>query len=216
MIKEKLYGWFMRNRRDILFITIFVSVLFFVLFGSWYVGTRIMLAKQEVHLQSIETKVADVKQVEEVKPQAVEETKPQVIKETPKPKERTVVQEPIPVVNTSGVSNDDINLIALITMAEAEGESEYGKRLVIDTILNRVDSQYWSSTVSGVIYQPNAFSCINDGRASRCYVRDDIVQLVKEELVSRTNTEVVYFRGGRYSDYGTPLFKEGNHYFSTY
>ena len=33
---------------------------------------------------------------------------------------------------------EDIELIAIVTMAEAEGECEEGKRLVIDTILNRV------------------------------------------------------------------------------
>ena len=38
---------------------------------------------------------------------------------------------------------EDIELIALVTMAEAEGECEEGKRLVIDTILNRVDSVYF-------------------------------------------------------------------------
>lgn len=37
------------------------------------------------------------------------------------------------------MAEEDINLIALVTMAEAEGESELGKRLVIDTILNRID-----------------------------------------------------------------------------
>ena len=38
---------------------------------------------------------------------------------------------------------EDIELIALVTMAEAEGECKEGKRLVIDTILNRVDSVYF-------------------------------------------------------------------------
>ena len=37
------------------------------------------------------------------------------------------------------LSEEDISLIALVTMAEAEGECEKGKRLVIDTILNRMD-----------------------------------------------------------------------------
>ena len=33
------------------------------------------------------------------------------------------------------ISDEDLELLALVTMAEAEGESELGKRLVIDTIL---------------------------------------------------------------------------------
>lgn len=41
------------------------------------------------------------------------------------------------------MSKEDVELIALVTMAEAEGECEEGKRLVIDTILNRVDSEHF-------------------------------------------------------------------------
>ena len=116
------------------------------------------------------------------------------------------------------LTEEEINLIALVTMAEAEGESEYGKRLVIDTILNRVDHDwsYWPDSVEGVIYQKNQFTSMWNGRVNRCYVREDIVQLVKEELENRTNTEVVYFMMGGYSSYGTPEFQEGVHYFSSY
>lgn len=51
------------------------------------------------------------------------------------------------------LSEDEINLIALVTMAEAEGETELGKRLVIDTILNRVDNPHYSDNVTDVIYE---------------------------------------------------------------
>lgn len=114
------------------------------------------------------------------------------------------------------ISDSDIDLLALVTMAEAEGESEMGKRLVIDTILNRVDSNRCPNTVKGVVYQPYQFTSMTNGRVDRCYVRKDIRKLVIEELESRTNYDVIYFRTGRYSDYGTPLFKVGNHYFSSY
>lgn len=52
------------------------------------------------------------------------------------------------------LSEEDISLIALVTMAEAEGECEKGKRLVIDTILNRMDSEHFPDTAYDVIYQP--------------------------------------------------------------
>lgn len=114
-------------------------------------------------------------------------------------------------------TDEEINLIALVAVAESEGEPEEGQRLVIDTILNRVESgySYWPDTVTGVVYQPSQFSSMWDGRADRCRVTDEMVQLVKEELKSRTNTEVVYFRVGHYSPYGTPMFQVGNHYFSS-
>lgn len=117
---------------------------------------------------------------------------------------------------TIGISDDDIELIALITMAEAEGESEKGKRLVINTILNRVNSEYFPDSVEGVIYQTNQFTSVWNGRVDRCYVDQDIYKLVEEEIVSRTNSDVIFFSAGRYSDYGVPMFREGDHYFSSY
>ena len=80
------------------------------------------------------------------------------------------------------MSKEDVELIALVTMAEAEGECEEGKRLVIDTILNRVDSEHFPDTVYEVIYQPNQFSSMWNGRVDRCEVRKDICGLVYEEL----------------------------------
>lgn len=114
------------------------------------------------------------------------------------------------------ISNEDIELIALVTMAEAEGECEEGKRLVIDTILNRVDSKHFPNTIYDVIYQPNHFSSMWNGRIDRCEVREDICQLVREELESRTNYDVIFFTAGYYSKYGVPLFQVENHYFSKY
>ena len=111
------------------------------------------------------------------------------------------------------MSREDVELIALVTMAEAEGECEEGKRLVIDTVLNRMDSEYFPDTVYEVIYQPNQFSSMWNGRVDRCEVREDICELVYEELESRTNYDVVFFTAGEYSAYGVPMFQVGNHYF---
>ena len=114
------------------------------------------------------------------------------------------------------VPEEDIELIALVTMAEAEGECEEGKRLVIDTILNRVDSEHFPNTVYDVIYQTNQFSSMWNGRVDRCEVREDICQLVREEITSRTNYEVMFFTAGEYSEYGVPMFQVEHHYFSSY
>lgn len=113
-------------------------------------------------------------------------------------------------------TDSEIDLIALVTMAEAEGESEYGKRLVIDTILNRVDSEHFPDNVYDVIYQPGQFSSMYNGRSDRCYVKDDIRQLVLEEFKNRNNRDVIFFGSNGYSSYGERLFREGNHYFSSY
>lgn len=117
---------------------------------------------------------------------------------------------------TIGMSDEDIDLIALVTMAEAEGETERGKRLVISTILNRMDSEHFPDTAEEVIYQTNAFTSMWNGRVDRCYTTDENRQLVVEEIQNRTCYDVMYFCAGQYSDYGNPMFVEGDHYFSSY
>lgn len=52
-------------------------------------------------------------------------------------------------------SSEDVNLLAKIAMAEAEGEDIEGKALVIRVILNRVDSTSFPDTVREVIFQNN-------------------------------------------------------------
>lgn len=121
-----------------------------------------------------------------------------------------------PVEPEYSLTQEEIELIARLVMAEAEGESEYGQRLVIDVILNRVEhsAKYLPDTVTEVIYQPNQFSPMWNGRFDRCYVKPELVELVKEELMNRTNYDVIFFRTKHYSEYGTPMFQEGHHYFS--
>lgn len=110
----------------------------------------------------------------------------------------------------------DIRLIALVTMAEAESESDEGKRLVIDTVLNRVDSEYFPDTVHDVVYQPYQFSSMWDGRADRCEVQEDICDLVREEMNKRSNYDCIFFNSENYSEYGVPMFQVEHHYFSSY
>lgn len=114
------------------------------------------------------------------------------------------------------ISNEEFELLALVTMAEAEDESELGKRLVIDTVLNRVDSPHFPNNITDVIYQKHQFTSMWNDRYKKTYVDDYIRNLVLEELKDRTNSDVIFFRMDRYSDYGTPLFKEDGHYFSAY
>lgn len=114
------------------------------------------------------------------------------------------------------LTDEEIELIALLTMAEAEGESELGKRLVIDVVLNRMDSElrYMPDTVHDVIYQKNQFSSMWGTRVEQVDATEEVIELVKEELVNRTNYDVLWFRTKHYHKYGEPILKEGGHYFS--
>ena len=66
--------------------------------------------------------------------------------------------------NGSGYSNSDIQLLARLIYAEARGESYTGQVAVGAVVLNRVKSSSFPNTISGVIYQPYAFTCVNDGQ----------------------------------------------------
>ena len=123
-----------------------------------------------------------------------------------------VISESKPI---SPYSEKDLELLALVTVAEAEGESELGKRLVIDTVLNRMDSPYFPDTIADVIWQKSQFESMWNGRKDRCVITDHVRKLVREETQNRTNNQVVFFRTLHYSKYGSPLFQEGNHYFSS-
>lgn len=64
----------------------------------------------------------------------------------------------------NSVSNNDLNLLAHCVYAEARGESYTGQVAVAAVILNRVKSPDFPNTIAGVIYQPWAFTCVNDGQ----------------------------------------------------
>ena len=64
--------------------------------------------------------------------------------------------------STSYVSSDH-RLLAKLVYAEARGESYKGQVAVAAVVLNRVASSSFPNTVSGVIYQSGAFSCVSNG-----------------------------------------------------
>lgn len=62
-----------------------------------------------------------------------------------------------------GYSSNDVNLLAKVISAEARGEPYVGQVAVGAVILNRIQHPSFPNTLAGVIYQPGAFSCLNDG-----------------------------------------------------
>ena len=64
----------------------------------------------------------------------------------------------------SSTNNQDLYLLAKLINAEARGESYKGQVAVGAVVLNRVKSSSFPNTISGVIYQPYAFTCVNDGQ----------------------------------------------------
>ena len=61
-------------------------------------------------------------------------------------------------------TESNINLLARIISAEARGEPYSGQVAVGAVVLNRIRHPSFPNTLSGVIYQSGAFTCITDGQ----------------------------------------------------
>lgn len=68
--------------------------------------------------------------------------------------------------SSGGYSSSDIYLLAKVIGAEARGESYTGQVAVGAVVLNRVRHSSFPDTISGVVYQNGAFSCVRDSNWS--------------------------------------------------
>ncbi len=75
------------------------------------------------------------------------------------------------ITSSSGTSsggstsnNTDLNLLGKLVYAEARGEPYKGMVAVAATVLNRVSDSRFPNSISGVIYQSGAYTCVSDGQ----------------------------------------------------
>lgn len=66
--------------------------------------------------------------------------------------------------SSTSTSSNDLYLLAKVVYGEARGEPYTGQVAVAAVVLNRVASPDFPNTISGVVYQPWAFTCVNDGQ----------------------------------------------------
>ena len=64
---------------------------------------------------------------------------------------------------SAAIISADHRLLSKLVYAEARGESYKGQVAVAAVVLNRVASASFPNTISGVIYQSGAFSCVSNG-----------------------------------------------------
>ncbi|WHZ60298.1 spore cortex-lytic enzyme [Metabacillus sp. CT-WN-B3] len=86
-------------------------------------------------------------------------------KQQAQPKAESQAKAKTTAVNMpEGFSQNDIQLMANAVYGEARGEPYIGQVAVAAVILNRVDSPTFPNTVSGVIFEPRAFTAVADGQ----------------------------------------------------
>lgn len=66
--------------------------------------------------------------------------------------------------SSSNYNSNDRYLLAKVIYAEARGESYAGQVAIGAVVLNRVEDSRFPNTIAGVIYQPWAFTAVNDGQ----------------------------------------------------
>ena len=94
----------------------------------------------------------------------------------------------------AGNSGGDEALLARLISAEARGEPYTGQVAVGAVVLNRVDHPSFPNTISGVIYQSGAFSCLYDGQWDEP-VADSAYKAAREALAGAdpTGGAIYYF-----------------------
>ncbi|MCD7761365.1 MAG: spore cortex-lytic enzyme [Clostridiales bacterium] len=88
----------------------------------------------------------------------------------------------------------DLALLAKVISAEARGEPYNGQVAVGAVILNRVAHPSFPNTIAGVVYEPGAFSCMDDGQIDQP-VADSAYQAAQDALngVDPTGGAIYYF-----------------------
>ncbi|KAF0818832.1 Spore cortex-lytic enzyme, lytic transglycosylase SleB [Bacillus sp. ZZV12-4809] len=116
--------------------------------------------KEQINKGNKFTHYGGVDTDKQTKPQqgATGGTSQQQAPKEPAPKQPTASNVP------NGFSENDIQLMANAVYGESRGEPYTGQVAVAAVILNRVNSASFPNTVSGVIFEPRAFTAVADGQ----------------------------------------------------
>ena len=110
----------------------------------------------------------------------------------------------------------EMELLAQLVQAEAGNQSFEGKCLVVDCVLNRVESDAFPNTISEVIFQEGQFSVIKNGAFDKAAwnMKEDDFAAVAVEMEIHANKDVLYFNNSNcVSGSGSP-FRVGGHWFN--
>ncbi|MCD8331139.1 MAG: spore cortex-lytic enzyme [Oscillospiraceae bacterium] len=121
-------------------------------------------------------------------------------------------------VSGAAALDSSVELLARVISAEARGEPYEGQVAVGAVILNRVEHPSFPATIAGVVYQPGAFTCMEDGQIDQ-QVADSAVRAAQEALNGSdpSGGAIYYFNPGTATSswiWSRPLIKViGSHRF---
>ncbi len=186
--------------------------------------------QQEVQAgaENVETEVP----AEEAVQQSAQEepSAEEVVPEEPVPEEpmQEVAPEEVPteaVAANFNLDEQEYQVLLRIVEAEAGGEDTVGKMLVANVIMNRVRSDIFPATVTGVVYQNTEcgaqFAPTVDGRIDRVSVSQDTTEAVNRVLGGEDVSQgALFFRSTRsrsswFDQSLNRVLEHGNHIFYT-
>lgn len=88
------------------------------------------------------------------------------------------------VSKAKSTSTSDIQLMARAINGEARGESYEGQVAVGAVILNRVKDSRFPNSISGVIYQPGAFTAVSDGQINAAISEGSTVYKAAQDAIN--------------------------------
>lgn len=96
--------------------------------------------------------------------------------------------------SSGSAASGDVYLLARLISAEARGEPYIGQVAVGAVVLNRIDHPSFPNSLSGVIYQRGAFSCLDDGQFDQP-IADSAYRAAREALAGSdpTGGAIYYF-----------------------
>ena len=110
----------------------------------------------------------------------------------------------------------ELELLAAVVEAEAGNQDMIGKRLVVDVVLNRVDSPLFPDTIMEVLEQPGRFTTMWNGAvedAGYHMQQDDYDAVMMEVTGKRLDYDIYFFTAGEYNASCKPAYIHGDHYF---
>ena len=99
-----------------------------------------------------------------------------------------------PSSSSGSASDGNVYLLARLISAEARGEPYVGQVAVGAVVLNRIDHPSFPNSLSGVVYQKGAFSCLDDGQFDQP-ISDSAYRAAREALngADPTGGAIYYF-----------------------
>lgn len=114
------------------------------------------------------------------------------------------------------LSEEDITLLAKITVSEVGNQPYECKVACVKTVLNRVNSYLYPNTVKGVLEAPNQYNATYNDRFNQAELNDELISVIYDAYFNTYSypDDMFYFRTDYYHEGYVPYIQIGNTYFS--